>query len=200
MEDRRTSARLRRREHVVDTAMRLFEENGYEATTVEQIAAAADISTRSFYRYFATKDGVLAAAGGDMIDDLLNGVAPEPTIDELALALSDVVDERLAGRRAELFFRLLREQPTLAERAALWREQWARQLASGLAARRDRQAPSPDDLVISRVAIATVATALDHWLTDGATTPTRPHVERALRTLRLRLEPVPEPGQQNGRV
>lgn len=173
--------------------MHLFEEHGYDATTVEQIAAAADVSTRSFYRYFTAKDGVLAAAGDDMVDELLTRVAREPSIEELSVALSDVVDERLRSERAVLFIRLLREQPALTEHAAQWREQWARQLASGLANRDGRQEASTDDLVVSRVAIITVAAALDHWLSEGGTSPTRSHVEQALRTLRARLSPASEP-------
>ncbi|SEH49900.1 DNA-binding transcriptional regulator, AcrR family [Mycolicibacterium rutilum] len=48
-----TRARIRRE------AFRLIQEQGYQATTVEQISAAADISPRTFSRYFSTKEAVL---------------------------------------------------------------------------------------------------------------------------------------------
>ena len=49
----RTRASLR--EH----ALRLFREQGYQATTVEQIAAAAEVSPSTFFRYFPTKEDVV---------------------------------------------------------------------------------------------------------------------------------------------
>jgi AcrR family transcriptional regulator len=55
----RTRAALR--EH----ALRLFREHGYHATTVEQIAAAADVSPSTFFRYFPTKEDVVLQDGMD---------------------------------------------------------------------------------------------------------------------------------------
>ena len=67
----RTRASLR--EH----ALRLFREHGYQATTVEQIAAAAEVSPSTFFRYFPTKEDVVLR--DDMDDRILEALARQPT-------------------------------------------------------------------------------------------------------------------------
>jgi AcrR family transcriptional regulator len=66
----RTRASLR--EH----ALRLFREQGYQATTVEQIAAAAEVSPSTFFRYFPTKEDVVLQ--DDMEVRLLDALARQP--------------------------------------------------------------------------------------------------------------------------
>jgi len=66
----RTRAALR--EH----ALRLFREQGYQATTVEQIAAAAEVSPSTFFRYFPTKEDVVLQ--DDMDVRMLAALARQP--------------------------------------------------------------------------------------------------------------------------
>src|SRR5215468_6911612 len=61
---------------IQEHALRLFREQGYEQTTVDQIAAAAEISPSTFFRYFKTKEDVVVE---DEYDPLLVGfIAQEP--------------------------------------------------------------------------------------------------------------------------
>src|SRR5437879_13434513 len=55
----RERKKQRTRDAIQREAMRLFQEQGYEATTIEQIAAAADISPSTFFNYFPTKEDVV---------------------------------------------------------------------------------------------------------------------------------------------
>jgi len=49
------------RHELLDTAMRLFRQDGYDTTRMDDIAAAADVSTKTVYNYFPTKQSLLAA-------------------------------------------------------------------------------------------------------------------------------------------
>ncbi|HZC12209.1 MAG TPA: TetR family transcriptional regulator, partial [Mycobacterium sp.] len=55
----RERKKIRTRETIRREAFRLIQENGYAATTVEQIAEAAEVSPSTFFRYFPTKESVL---------------------------------------------------------------------------------------------------------------------------------------------
>lgn len=62
---------------ITTVAMRLFLDQGFEATTVDQIASTAGISRRSFFRYFGTKEDVLLgdlASQGERVRDALEQV------------------------------------------------------------------------------------------------------------------------------
>lgn len=62
----RERKKVRTREALIEAAAELCLRQGFDNTTVEQIALAADVSTRTFSRYFSTKESVITAMTGDM--------------------------------------------------------------------------------------------------------------------------------------
>ncbi len=101
MEDQTLAVQLRakRSEMMVDTlegvALRLFEERGFAAVTVDEIAAEAQISTRTFYRYFPGKDDVLQVLiqrrSGALQATLAARPVGEPPLQSLRRALESVL-------------------------------------------------------------------------------------------------------------
>ena len=64
--------RARTRQALVDAAVELFSRKGYEQTTVADIAAAAEIGTRTFFSYFASKEEVLFPEADFRVRELLD--------------------------------------------------------------------------------------------------------------------------------
>ncbi|MFD0625332.1 TetR/AcrR family transcriptional regulator [Streptomyces sanglieri] len=152
----RERKKLRTRIAIRQAAYRLIAEQGYEATTVEQIAAAAEVSPSTVFRYFPAKedivltdeyDGVLAAA-------LRGRPAGEPPLESLRHVLAEVLAEFLATGEQELRqrTRLMVEVPAVRARTAGSMSDTAGALADALAARTGRE---PGDLVV-RVFVAAV--------------------------------------------
>src|SRR5512146_1844355 len=72
----RQRKRERTRAALIAAALELFERQGYEATTIDEIAAAADVSPRTFFRYFSTKEEV--ALGDDVGPEIVGLIAVRP--------------------------------------------------------------------------------------------------------------------------
>jgi AcrR family transcriptional regulator len=80
----------RTREHILDTAIGLFIEKGYENTTMREIAAAADCSLGLTYRYFARKEDLILALYWRTADEQaehVQSLPAAPVADRFALAM-----------------------------------------------------------------------------------------------------------------
>ena len=75
----RERKKQRTRATLIDAAVELCDRQGFERTTVDQIAAVADVSPRTFSRYFATKDAIALALIDDAIDLAAVELARQPT-------------------------------------------------------------------------------------------------------------------------
>lgn len=72
----RERKKIKTRQTIRREALRLIEENGYAATTVEQIAEAAEVSPSTFFRYFPSKESVLLA--DDLDPAIMDALAAQP--------------------------------------------------------------------------------------------------------------------------
>ncbi|GAA3092812.1 TetR/AcrR family transcriptional regulator [Streptosporangium carneum] len=87
----RERKKLRTRQALITEALRLFLEKGYEQTTVSEIAMAAEVSTRTFFSYFASKEEVLLHHVRESLDRALRTVAERRSDDSPADLLARVV-------------------------------------------------------------------------------------------------------------
>jgi AcrR family transcriptional regulator len=113
----------RTRQALVDAATDLFERRGYDQTTVADIAAAADIGTRTFFSYFASKEELLFPETDTRVKAAEDAIAARrPTdrpADVLLRALADVSETStdMTGRLAALRTRLMQTVPAVRGRA-----------------------------------------------------------------------------------
>jgi AcrR family transcriptional regulator len=147
------------REAIQREAMRLFEKQGYDETTIEQIAEAADISPSTFFNYFPTKEDVVIFDRYDpiMASMLLSRPADEPlsvTVRAAMQGLARVIepDRDIVLARAKLGL----EVPAL--RARFWGEvERARDLIAGIIAARSGRDAADFEIRVLAMAIVTVS-------------------------------------------
>lgn len=136
----RDRKRARTRQALVDAATDLFERNGYDATTIADIAAAAEIGTRTFFSYFPTKEDLLFPETDIRVGAAVEAIAsrgPDDGPAEVLLrALRQVGDDSddLAGRLAALRVRFTRTVPLVRGRALQIQLDAQREIAGHLAA------------------------------------------------------------------
>ncbi|MEU8504709.1 helix-turn-helix domain-containing protein [Streptomyces brevispora] len=148
-------------------ALGLFDEQGYEATVIEQIAAAANVSRATFFNYFASKEAVVFDQDPEdrhTWQTLMHGrPADEPLWDALTVILTEFI-ESLRDRMA-LQRHLKAESPALARSGQNFGEQFFTALRQWVVSR----APHTDEPAATlqlNLALAAATTAYDTWPDD----------------------------------
>jgi TetR/AcrR family transcriptional regulator, regulator of mycofactocin system len=151
-------------------ALRLFTEQGFDETTVEQIAAAARVSRRTFFRYFDSKAAVLWHEFDHEVQALRTAFADIPDDIDLMEAIRQVVVAVNHYRAADVpelreRMNLVGSVPALQASAAPHYDDWERAVSDFAAGRLDQPADSLYPLAIGRTTLAACRTAFDLWVT-----------------------------------
>jgi AcrR family transcriptional regulator len=192
----RERKKLRTREAIIDAALDLFERKGYDATTVEDIAAAADVSPRTFFRYFESKLALIMARSGEKQADLGCALAERPADEGLLEAVRHVMHQELGRMIADpLVVREFQVMLTTPSLRTLAREHFHEEEADMVSAVAERLGLPPDDLsahVVASAIGAALWTAVNRWTAEGADVDRLlPTIDRALTMLGEGLDAVP---------
>jgi TetR/AcrR family transcriptional regulator, regulator of mycofactocin system len=158
-------------------AMRLFARQGFEETTVDQIATEAGINKRSFFRYFTSKGEVLWGAFDDEVGALSEELAAAPAglpimaaIRRAVVAVNHYRAEDVPELRTRL--NLIGSSPGLLAGSAVHYDAWERVVAEFVGRRVGQPADSLYPMAVGRATLATCRAAYDRWLARADTTLT----------------------------
>ena len=187
------SLRERKRQHtrkqLIGAAVRLFDQKGYEQTTVAEIASAAGVSTKTFFNYFASKDELLFPHLSRRVDAavaLIERRGPDDQMADvlvaamqhmLADALTEEVDGGLAAVRLPMIMSVPAVQAATLHRYFVAETQLARALHHAYEEALDLAAAAA---VVGSVMGAAIAAALVCLQEGDTTAQLRAAVERAV--------------------
>jgi AcrR family transcriptional regulator len=160
---RRDRKKTETRQALLEAAHRLFAEKGFSRTTIDDIAEAADVSRRTFFRYYDSKDDLLRADIADLLPVMLGALrsrpAEEPPLAAILAALRTLIGPEgppalaqtlaspLGGLRARLsLIRMLAD--------------WEQGLADTLLAREGIDSPTDEDRLRAVVTACAATSAL----------------------------------------
>jgi AcrR family transcriptional regulator len=176
----RERRRLNAMREIQERALDLFDANGFAAVTIEEIAAAAEVSPSSVYRYFGTKEGIVVADEFESMSDetvtqLLEPHDPVGSLSRIVRAY-EAASPR-AHRRVRYFF----QEPSVRSAVCAALDRASLRLAPLLAT--DAMTPLQTRVATNAVVFGYFA-ALEQWHADGGTEPIATYVEEGLRPLR----------------
>jgi AcrR family transcriptional regulator len=159
------------REQLIEAAVKLFSRKGFDATTIDDIVGAVEVSRRTFFRYFDTKEDVLPAWFDRHVDSVLamldarpGGEAPMVSLRHVLDGIADLYESRMATVLS--IERVIGREPSLVARRYARMDEMAERLAKRLAAR-GRTKDEAYYRLLSRVALAIASSAIERWVTGA---------------------------------
>lgn len=182
-------------ERLQKAAMELFQEHGYDRTTVEEIAARAGLTERTFFRYFNDKREVLFSGSSHLEKLIVDGIAAAspsaPPLDVVVSALETLTpmfEERRAHARKRQA--LVSQHAELRERELIKMATLASAVAESL---HQRGVPAPTSRLIAEAGIALFKSAFERWVADSKKHDFTHHLRGAHAELRQLTSPPATP-------
>jgi AcrR family transcriptional regulator len=180
----REAKRRQTRLDLITAALRLADERGVDRVTVDEIAAAAGVSPRTFFNYFATKEDALVGdpleGCTDLRAQLLAAPAGQSLLDALLTALAPVFQQIHDDREHWLLrMRVIENNPQLLPLLIAAAATAENQFAEAVAERSGLPVDHPFPPVAAAVANAAVRVAVIRWATGDGAVPLADHVRSA---------------------
>jgi AcrR family transcriptional regulator len=171
---------------LIGAAIELYDEQGYEATTVAEIAERAGLTKRTFFRYFSDKREVLFSGSHELQRRWLQGVAGAPAhAPPLAVVAAglDPVAEMFAERHAFARIRsgIIEANPELKERELIKLQTLAEAIAAALV---QRGVSANAAMLAAQAGVTVFHVAFAHWVAQDDPTAFRRLMEESLEELR----------------
>ena len=166
-----------------EAALELFEERGFEQTTVAEIAARAGLTERTFFRHFADKREVLFRGSEGLRDTLVAAVDQAPAAASALQAVTTALDAAGAAFAPEFARRrraVILATPELQERELIKLASLTDALADALHRRGVRD---PVARLAGETGMAVFRITFDRWVTDPGQRPWAEHLHAALAEL-----------------
>src|SRR5262245_8911481 len=164
----RERKKAKTRRSIQEHALRLIAERGYDGTTVEQIAEAAEVSPSTFFRYFPTKEDVILRDDYDpiLVEALLRQPADLGPIAALRAALREVFGLLYAEARDEIYrrTRLQMEVPALRARLMQGQLETFQTFAEAMATRTGREPTDPEVRAFAGAFMGVSMAAVMQWM------------------------------------
>jgi AcrR family transcriptional regulator len=182
---------------IQERALDLFDERGFDAVTIEEIAAAAEVSPSSVYRYFGTKEGLLVADefdswSQDQVEEILDVNDPVGSLLQIVLKYEAAPDQapesrdapldpqadRSPWRRVRYFF----QEPSVRMAACAALDRASQRIAPLMMA--GGRMTETQARVAANALVFGYFGALEQWYLDGGVHPIAKYVEEGLQPLR----------------
>lgn len=168
----RERKRLERHRAIEAAALDLFETKGFDATTIEDIARAADIAPRTFFSYFPTKEDVVLADYANRLDRIIEELSQRPATEApwpaLQAAFAAVAVD-YQSQRSELIrrFTIMIHAPSVYARSLQLQAGWEDTLSEVIAVRSAADPEDPLPRLLAAAGLAAMRASLRHWLDTG---------------------------------
>ena len=182
----RARKRQQTRERLTRAAMALFLERGFEATTLDDIAAAADVSRRSFFHYFASKEDVVFAWQEEFTVALMAAVAARPAAESTLTAAENAISamaRQVDAKDAIAMSCLKRDNPALRARDQVKYEKLEQALAEALG-KRAGKAEQAQARLVAMIATGAMRVGQEIWTSAGAHEKPEASVKRIFAAIR----------------